>query len=158
MRLAPDEQKLADDVSKFGWHVMRVSSAVGEPEMLPFAYTVGLQCTFGWPELLCYGLAPDVMTRLLNNAVDELRKRAEPPVQGLLLHEVAEGFPCRLSPVANRHRAEHLGYAIWFARYRREDPNNICCLQLLWPDRDGRFPDDPDCAEAVKEIEPVLSS
>lgn len=158
MALAPDEQKLVDDVAKFGWHVMKVSSAIDEPEELPFAYTVGLQATFGWPELLCYGLATDVMARLLNNAVNELRGGACKPTDGLVLNEVAEGFPCRLSPVAKRHHAEHLGYAIWFARFRGEDPSNIQCLQMFWPDRDGRFPDDPECAEGVKELEPLLSA
>jgi hypothetical protein len=158
MQLAPDEQKVVDDVAKFGWHVMKVSTAVGEPDGLPFAYTVGLQATFGWPELLCYGLATDVMAQLLNNAVDELREGAGPPERGLILKEVAEGFQCRLSSVAKRHHDDHLGYAISFARYRGEDPGDIACLQLLWPDREGKFPDEPDCAEGTKELEPLLSS
>lgn len=158
MQLAPDEQKLVDDVAKFGWHVMKVSSVSGEAEELPFAYTVGLQATFGWPELLCYGLATDAMAQLLNNAVDELREGAGSPEGGLILNEVAEGFRCRLSPVAKRHHVEHLGYAIWFARYRGEDPNDVACLQLLWPDREGRFPDDPACSEGTKELEPLLFS
>lgn len=158
LALEPDEQQLVDDVAEFGWHVMMVSSAVDEPEELPFAYTVGLQASFGWPELLCYGLATDIMARLLNNAVDELKDRSEPPADGAVLHDVAEGFDCRLSPVAKRHHHEHLGYAIWFARYRRESPDNVQCLQLLWPDREGRFPDEPDCAEGVRELQPLLVS
>jgi Domain of unknown function (DUF4262) len=158
MALANDEQKLVDDVAKFGWHVMKVSSAIDEPEKLPFAYTVGLQTTFGWPELLCYGLETDILARLLNKAVDELRSGAGRPTAGLVLREVAEGFECRLGPVAKCHFAEHLGWAIWFSRYTRQNPSNLQCLQLLWPDREGRFPDEPDCAEGVKELEPLLSA
>jgi hypothetical protein len=156
--LAPDEQKLVDDVAQYGWHVMKVSSAVDEPETLPFAYTIGLQATFGWPELLCYGLSTDVMAQLLNNAVNELRERAAQPAVGLILHDVANGFECRLSGVAQRHHREHLGYAIWFARHRGERAEDVQCLQLLWPDRHGHFPDEADCTEGVKELEPLLSS
>ena len=157
MVLERGEQKVVDDVAEYGWHVVMVSSAIDEPEDLPFAYTVGLQASFGWPELLCYGLATDTLAALLNNAVDELRDEAKAPRPGLMLREVAEGFECRLSPVATRHHAEHLGYAAWYARYRGESPENIECLQMLWPDRFGKFPDEPDCSEGVKELQPILT-
>ena len=152
------EQKLVDDVARHGWQVMRVSPATGEAQEPSFAYTIGLQETFGWPELLCYGLNADVMTVLLNNATDELRERSELPSAGLVLHEIAEGFDCKLSPVASRHNVEHLGFAIWFARYRGENPAKVECLQLLWPDRHGRFPDQSDCSPEVRELQPLLSS
>ena len=158
MRLEPDEQELVDDVAEYGWHVLLVASGEDEAEEPPFAYTVGLQASFGWPELICFGLPLETMASLINNAVEELRGGAAPPVAGTVLHEVAEGFDCRLSPVAVHHHHEHLGYAIWFARHRREDPAQIRCLQLLWPDRSGRFPDEPDCSDGIKALQPVLAS
>lgn len=151
------EQKLVDDVDRYGWHVMTVSSAVGEPDEPAFAYTIGLQESFGWPELLCCGLETGTMPLLLNNAVDELRATEAVPAEGLILRDVAAGVECKLSPVAQRHLGSHLGSAIWFARYRGEDARNVSCLQLLWPDRDGRFPDEPDCPEAFRAEQPVLS-
>ena len=157
MRLEPDEQELVDDVVEYGWHVLLVAAGEHEAAEPPFAYTVGLQASFGGPELICFGLPLETMAALLNNAVDELRGGTAPPVAGMVLHDVAEGFACRLSPVAGRHHDEHLGYAIWFARYRREDPARIECLQLLWPDRSGRFPDEEDCSEGVRAIQPVLA-
>lgn len=157
MALDPGEQKLVDDVAQYGWHIVMVSSAVGEPEEIPFAYTVGLQASFGWPELLCYGLATDTLAALLNNAVKELREGRRPPTEGFVLRDVAKGLECRLSPVARRHHGEHLGFAIWFARYRGINPSDIQCLQMFWPDREGRFPDEPDCSDGVKEVQPLLA-
>lgn len=158
MALDRHNRKLLEDVAKYGWHVVMVSSRVDEPEEPPFAYTVGLQATFGWPELLCYGLELNVLATLLNNAVAELRDGAMTPMPGTVLHEVAEGFDCRLSPVEKHHHHEHLGYAIWHARYRCADPADIQCLQLLWPDRAGNFPDEAGCAEEVKELQPLFAS
>lgn len=158
MTLDAAEQKLVDDVARHGWHVMTVSPAVGQPEAPPFAYTIGLDATFGWPELLCYGLETDTMAVLLNNAVDELRETGAVPSDGLVLRDVAESLECKLVAVAKRHHHSHLGFAIWFARYRRIDPDKLECLQLLWPDRNRRFPGDDGCSENFKECQPVLTT
>jgi hypothetical protein len=47
-----------------------------------------------------------------NGAVDELRSRSQTPAEGVVLHDVAEGFECRLTAVAHRHHAEHLDLRI----------------------------------------------
>ena len=155
--LDASEQQLVDDVAAYGWHLLKVSSAPGEPAEPPFAYTIGLQASYGWPELLCYGLAPETNAALIRNAIDELRGGAGPPAPGLVLRDVVEGFECRLSPVARAHHREHLGFALWFAGHRGEDPGGVLCLQLLWPDRDGRFPDEAGCSEGVRALQPVLA-
>lgn len=157
MPLDAVEQKLIDDVRQHGWQVMKVASRSDEPQLPPFAYTIGLMASFGWPELICYGLKADTMAVLLNSAVDELRRRSQPPADGVALHDVAEGFECRLIPVAHRHHIEHLGFAIWFARYRGEDPSDIKCFQMIWPDRNGVFPFERGCSEGVKQMQPLLS-
>ena len=55
------EQKLLHDVAKFGWHCMKV---FGDNEHEPFAYTIGLFKSYGYPELLIYGLRrPGMATR-----------------------------------------------------------------------------------------------
>jgi hypothetical protein len=151
------EQQLVDDVAAHGWHLLKVFSASDAPDEPPFAYTIGLEASYGWPELLCCGLAPETNAALIRNAIDELRGGAGPPAPGLALREVAEGVECRLSPVAPIHHEEHLGFAMWFAAYRGKDPRSIECLQLLWPDRNGRFPDEDGCSEGVKVLQPVLA-
>lgn len=156
MLLHPAEQKLVDDVAKYGWHIVMVSSKVGEPELPPFAFTIGLEATFDWPELLVYGLGTDILAAVLNSAVGELKERQTRPVAGLVLRDVLEGFECRLAPMAERHHREHLGFAYWFARHRGAKPE-LRCLQLLWPDRNGRFPDEPECGVGVKELQPLLA-
>lgn len=157
LRLNAGEQKLVDDVAQYGWHVMKVSSRADEPYEPPFAYTIGLDATFGWPELICYGLDIDVMAKLLNNAVDELKGGSRPPAEGMILTGVVTDFECRLVPVAQRHHKDHLGFAIWYARYRGLQASSVRCLQLVWPDREGLYPFESGCSQGVKDMQPLLS-
>ena len=98
------------------------------------------------------------MAILLNYAVDELRGASQEPAEGVILRDVAEGFDCCLTKVAHRHQADYLGWAIWYARYRRESADDVRCYQMLWPDRDGLFPFDERCSDGVKKMQPLLST
>ena len=152
------EQEVVDNIARCGWHCMRVASTADDPIQTVFAYTIGLEHSFGWPELICFGLGPDVLHACLANAIDECRRKAISPQAGLVLAEVLEQYPCRLDAFSVDHHSEHLGWAIWFARYQRRDPKAIRCLQLVWPDRDGRFPDDPACAKGARLLQQPVSS
>ena len=146
------EQKIVDDVERVGWSIMTVAPRTDsdDPEEW-FAYTIGLQKTFGWPEIICFGLATDVMVTLLNSAVDELRERDLTPAAGIELTEVLNNYPARLAENPSIP-FNYLGFANWFAPHAgmTEPPSR---LQLMWPDRNGHFPDDPSCVPEVRQLQ-----
>jgi hypothetical protein len=147
------ERRILDDIEEFGWHVTCVGPAVDsdDPEEW-FAYTVGLSKSFGWPELICFGLDLQVMAGLLNDAVEECRARGIAPSAGLVLNDVINGFPARLElpqPMAD----EYVNSARWLAR---RQGLSLSVLQLLWPDKSGRFPDELGCAPEVVEMQTPL--
>jgi hypothetical protein len=146
------EQKIVDDVERVGWSVMTVAPRTDsdDPEEW-FAYTIGLQKTFGWPEIICFGLATDAMVDILNNAVDELRERILTPAPGIELTEVLNEYPARLAE-SKSIPFNYLGFANWFAEYAgMREP--LRKLQLLWPDKNGHFPDDPHCVPEVRQLQ-----
>ena len=152
----PAEQNIIRHIKQYGWSVMKVSPGVDtdDPEEW-FAYTIGLPNSFGWPELICFGLPTDVMGAMLNNAVAELRDRRLTPKPGLQLKEVAEGLPMRLE--ANPHiPRNYFGYANWFAGYSGKPQPDW--LQLLWPDKQGRFPGEPGCVPEVVRIQAPVAA
>jgi hypothetical protein len=156
MQLDANEQRVVDVVDRVGWMVMKVSPNKGDQDPRWFAYTIGLSVTFGWPELICFGMDVDVMTELLNNAVRELKTKE--PATGLQLTEVAEGYPLKLEVLPKKFFPEHLGWAMWFADYRGIKPHQFGCLQLLWPDKGGHFPSDASCDPEVRRTQtPVVS-
>ena len=147
------EQKAVDDVARFGWHCILVFSPPDDPIQTTFAYSVGLSHTYSWPELICLGLETDTLHKLLSNAIGELRQRGVTPAPGVVLNDVAEDYPCRLTEFSSSLLHQDLGWACWFARREGYDPTRIQCLQLVWPDRYGCFPDDPNCIADVRLLQ-----
>jgi hypothetical protein len=155
----PRDQRIIDTVDRVGWMVMRVSPNQGDPDPQWFAYTIGLPVTFGWPELICFGLDPDLMAQLLNNAVLELKSRAVLPSSGLELNEVMENCSACLGTFSVGYFSEHLGWALWFARLRGLKAEQFGCLQLLWPDKSGHFPFDANCDAGVRKLQtPIVQT
>ena len=147
------EQDIVDKVDEFGWMVIAVAPRPGtdDPEEW-FAYTVGLTTTFGWPELICFGLEPAVVKTILNNAVKECRSCLRQPHAGMVLRDVAEGFAVRLVETGEWQR-NYTNWARWYAIQAGSLREHVDCLQLIWPDNYGVFPDDAACSEVVLELQ-----
>jgi hypothetical protein len=157
-QLDPAERNAIDIINRVGWMVMKVSPKAGDENPRWFAYTAGLAVTFRWPELICFGLDLDVAGDLLNNAVRELRNKAAHPVSELELSEVLDGRAVRLRTFSPGLYREHLGWAIWYADRQGLAPAQFSCVQLLWPDKSGRFPGDPACDPSVAEGQTTVST
>jgi hypothetical protein len=153
--LHPAEQKAIETIGRVGWMVMRISPNEGDENPRWFAYTVGLAVTFHWPELICFGLDHEVAGAVLNNAVGELRNRAIRPVPGLELCEVLEHGTVRLHAFSPAGYSDHLGWAMWYAAREGLNPAEFSCLQVLWPDKSGRFPGDPACDPGIAEAQVI---
>ncbi len=127
------DRKLLSDVAQHGWHVPHVLADESGPS---FTFSVGFYLKFGHPEILVMGLSQPVAHKLINligchlmaGRVFRPRERIE---------DLADGFACSVIPIAIEHYQEYLGYCIWFYR-SLEQP--FPALQLIWPDKQGRFP------------------
>jgi hypothetical protein len=143
------EKKILSVVEKHGWMVMSVAPRTGsdDPEEW-WSYTIGLTKTFEWSEIICFGLGGKVAHPVLNDAIAELQRRSIRPEPGVVLADALDGFDAKLiAPLPMS--SDYIGSAIWFSRhFGLPVPPPI--VQLAWPDKDGRFPDDDLCAEGVK--------
>jgi hypothetical protein len=146
------DQEIVDRIEEYGWFAMSVAPAADsdDPEEW-FTYTIGLPKTFGWPEFICFGLDKDTSYDLLGDAIEECRAKGHSPTDGLELTEVINGFPARLidgSSIPN----SYFGYASWYARETgtQSPPER---LQLIWPDKQGLFPNEPGCAPEVVQMQ-----
>lgn len=144
------EDQIQEDVEKFGWHAAMLEA--GETESEPaFVYTIGLPRTHGHPELICLGLRLEVMHTMLHNCV-ELIKAGTPPPIGQPFAGILDDFQVMLREVrAKPSYDNHLGYAIWFHGGR-----DFRVLQLVWPDKQGRFPGEPTVDPVVATRQPLL--
>ena len=155
--LSPFEQKIVDCVEEYGWFGLSVSPAADsdEPEEW-FTYTIGLPKTHGWPEIICFGLDGDTAHGLLSDAIAECETRQINPHPGQELIEVVQGDVAMLAD-ASDIPDHYFGSASWYARFAgTQDPP--ARLQLLWPDKAGRFPNDPACSEEVRALQQPLET
>lgn len=140
------EQKLLDDIAKYGWHCVNI---LAERDEGPYSFTVGLFHTQRHPELLIYGLKNDVAHQILSNAVEELRQKRLN--LGALNDELLDGYACCFIEVPAAAYYEHVGFARWY--YGGDE---FPLYQIVWPSRDRKFPWQPGASENFRKAQPVL--
>ena len=142
------ERKVVSDIEEFGWHVAMIPE---DDEGPSFAYSIGLFKNFGHPEIIIFGLGVEVLHGMINLIGEEVRQGRR-FADGESASGILEGFDVRFRGVAREHYHEHIGYARWF--YEGDD---FPVLQCLWPDREGRFPSDPDFPDSLRPRQPSLA-
>lgn len=145
--LTPVERKALTDIDESGLHIVHVPSEDGGAA---YSFSIGLWHSFEQPEVVVFGLPEDVAHELLNSIADEAGEdkkfRAEERHDELLI-----GYPVRFVEVPKSAYARFLGLAQWV--YQGED---FQCVQLVWPDKQGRWPWQPGVREGFAASQPVL--
>ena len=149
--VAADEhdRRLLTDVESVGWHVLQI---MGDESGPAYCFSVELYYTFGHPEILVLGLSHPVAHKIINLAAGLIASgRVFRPRE--LTDDVAEGFACSFVPVSVVHYEQYLGYGVWFYRKLRQP---FPALQLVWPDKLGRFPWESDYDERFYKLQRLL--
>ena len=126
------KKTILDNIEKYGCHL-----ALLEPDnYLPgFVYSIGLFKRYGHPELICFGLKTEVMSAILNHACD-LIKNGETLSTNTLYSGFLEGYEIQFLQVDKEYYPSYVGYAGWFYDMSFDFP----LLQLVWPDKQHKFP------------------
>lgn len=134
-------------VEQYGWAVIRVDAEAETPD---YAYSLGLFKTFRHPEVIIFGLDMDVLHELVNVIGKQVAagQRFEAPS---LSPDVLEDYECAFRTVAPGAVHRYMGAAV---RYYDGDFPAVHCL---WPDRQGRFPWNPDASADYRRLQPMLS-
>lgn len=139
--------RMLADVAAHGLHIAHVEAGPAGPG---HSYSVGLWEGFGQPEVVVFGLAPAVARDLLDLIADE-----------------ADGG--RLFPAGSRSRDLVHAHAVQFLAVPLEARQlwlPLACrayggtafeaVQLVYPDRHGRWPWDPQAPAGFAALQPVL--
>jgi len=125
-------------IARYGWAVTAVLPTPTDP-CTPFAYTVGLTARTQ-PELVIAGLDPLIAQALLDDLAARVLEHDTQLAHGQHLPDLIAGYDAVLvdGPVTDDL---YPGTAI--GRYGAD---RVRLRQIVWPDRDGRFPWDPGYA------------
>ena len=141
------DEKVVADVERHGWAVLGIHA---EDSVPGWAFTAGLWHTFGSPEVAMFGLHVEDMQQWLN-VIGEQMRAGQPMRPEELRHGVLTDFPVAFRPAHQSWYRDLFGYALWFAQ---RPP--LPFVQAVWPDREGRFPWDPECGQRCRFDQPQL--
>lgn len=141
------EQQCEEDIQRYGLHILKVAGGNEWPE---FAYSVGLFQSFAHPEVIILGLPGDIAQDILNGLADVIRsgKRCAPEDE---TEDLVERYPCKFLDVPFEQMFAHFGWAIWYY-----DDRMFPVLQLVYPDRMGRWPWESGVSPEFASQQPVL--
>lgn len=142
------DRKMLANIVRVGWAVLGIP---GDEEGPGYGFSIGLYRTFGHPEIILIGLPWETTHRCINSvgAAIEAGMRYE---AGKQYDDVAEGFLSAFELVDPSYYKAYIGTAGWFYQGW-----NFPVLQLVWPDRDGVFPWEPNAKPGHQTRQPLLS-
>jgi hypothetical protein len=150
----PDAEEEADEaivrnVRKHGCHIVSIWD--GKPQ---YAFSVGLFLNYGHAEMVIFGLQASDAASIINGVRDRAAA-GRSYAAGDNCDDILTDRQVAFAEVPLRAYDTYLGTAIWFyGKCRRPFP----CLQMVWPDREGRFPWQSGHDAALKQHQPVLKS
>jgi Domain of unknown function (DUF4262) len=137
------DQWVHDTIMDAGWAVVAIS---GET---PYAFTVGLWHSYELPELAMFGLREPDMQIWLNNCVRLLCERPVRMPDAEPFDGVLDRFPVQLREI---DRSWHS--ALFSPMCGYYGTVEVPVRQLVWPDRDGRWPWDEAATATCRERQP----
>ncbi|MCP2025051.1 hypothetical protein L1276_000191 [Flavobacterium sp. HSC-32F16] len=146
-----DTDKLIRDIKinieKYGLQVILIEAT----DYLPsFAYSIGLWEKYNHPEIICFGFSTSLLHTLINNAA-EIIKNNETIVEAKNYSDIFENSRAEFLKVHPNNISDYFGTAINF--YKRAD---FPALQLVWTDRNNKFPWEENFEEEFLYRQPLL--
>ena len=141
-------ERILQDIAKYRLHVAFVESDGYSPR---FGYSIGLFKEFNHPELLVIGLDLESTGAIINSAKKEIEKGTK-FLEGINYPDFLVDLPIRFVDVQLAHYPDYLGYAGWY----NDNSFDFPTLQIVWPDREGNFPWEPDFNKNFKFKQPLL--
>lgn len=147
-RLDEDEHDFVTTVREHGWIETHVSADEEGPD---FTYTTGFWLGLKMPEIIIFSIKQDAAQDILGHIYREAQSGVSFP-NAVRLSSVFQNVEAVLLPVAKPLYPKYLGWSRWF--YGNDD---WPCLQLVWPDPNGKFPWEAGYGERFEDSQPNLT-
>jgi hypothetical protein len=126
------DAKARQDVETYGCHILLISDDTGGPD---FCYSIGINKSAGQPDLIIFGLRPEVAQFAINEYCQRVLNgeifNTQLPYYGFI-----DSFPVYFVNVPRAHYPKYLGWGHWF--YGADD---FRVMQMIYPDKEtGGWP------------------
>ena len=135
------------NIAKYGLQVIMVNGSDYSPS---FAYSIGLFETYNQPEIICFGFSEKLGHEIINDVAD-LMKSGETIKAYTNYDNIFKDSRAEFLPVDNRNIDDYFGAALNYY-----DTIKFPALQLIWTDRNDKFPWESDFEEEFIHKQPLL--
>lgn len=153
-RITPFDRKLLKAIYRNGWTNIDV---LEDEEALNWTYTIGLWHRFRHPEIMIFGIEPDVASTALNILGKQVSE-GDRILDGQRREDVLANVPVRIATMHETWRTPLFGPRPRGSLYRiYEDTPLPSFLQVIWPDLEGRFVGEDGAADWASTNQPDTS-
>jgi len=135
------------NIEKAGLQVIMVQPTGYSPS---FAYSIGLYKTYKHPEIICFGL-PDDLGHTIINDIASLIKNGEVIKTNKKYNTIFKNSKAEFLEVDKKNMSDYFGTAINYY-----DTENFPTFQLVWTDRNDKFPWEDNFEEKFLFEQPLL--
>jgi len=148
------KDKVAWMIETNGWHLEPVPARPDlDPPIPGYAYSVGLEGAFHFPEVVVFGLTPVASRGLVGLVVELLQGGAQIPVGPLFRGLLDNDLRSALLPVELEDYEELFDVATaWYGN------RDYRVAQLTWPDRNGWMPWEGGFDHRLLLAQPVIGN
>jgi hypothetical protein len=136
-----------NNIAKYGLQVIMVNGSDYTPS---FAHSIGLFETYNQPEIICFGFSEKLGHEIINDVAD-LMKNGETIKTYTNYDNIFKDSRAEFLPVDSRNIADYFGAALNYY-----DTTKFPALQLVWTDRNDKFPWEIDFEEEFIHKQPLL--
>jgi len=148
------DDKIAWMIESKGWAIEPVPPRPdADPPMPGYAYTIGLESSFGFPEVVLFGLTPAAASGLADLLVGLLADGVEIPIGAIFTGLFDNDLRCALLPIDLDTYVDLFHVASSW--HRGED---FRVLQLAWPDKNGWLPWESGFEHRLLFAQPVVGA
>lgn len=142
-----DNFRTASDIEKYGLTVIIVEAT----DYLPsFAYSIGLWQEQQHPEIIIFGLSIETMHIVINGVADMV-KNGQVIEKNKTYDDIFRDGRAVFLEIDHRNLSDYFGNAIDYYGH-----NHFSALQLVWTDRNDRFPWEEGFEDEFNDCQPLL--
>lgn len=140
---------ITTNIARDGLHIQHVFGSENSP---PFSYTIGMT-NIGAPELIVFGLPPEVVHGAIMEYFNQLRM-CHRPKDGRMIKDLWD-VTMLLETV---EKDEAAPYTVQADAYFEDNGKKPTYKQMLWPDQGGKYPHQYGYNRDYRAIQPYIAN
>lgn len=144
----PAEQRIIDDVEKYGWHCAHIRGDDKNPQ---HTYTVGLFSRYGHPEILIAGMESKTAYSIMKMIHERIKAGNPIDLSRPTAELLSEGHECTFVEVPKESYEAYVGWLQWYY----EGPE-YPVMQCVWQSKARVYPWSGEAGQTYKDMQPVL--